>query len=368
MIEVPGTIIAPSNDPQLSDRKRATGSRELRERLVNHIAAERTKLAAKGKELSDAAIAKQIGYSATMLSRYLSENFKGDLAKFEAAVIEYLALSAIRADVRQEVEPFETQATLQVARYLDIIRAKPQIGMIIGDAGYGKSCGIHLYREQHPKTLLWIASPLYGVGPAAFMNALFGQIEGKGWNSKRGSRPEWVINALKESKRLIIIDDAHELHEAGRRGVKSFYDLTGCPVALVGNPKMRGDWTSDDQNGSRVGYVGEVKMLPKTKTGKSVLEEDEKLRPAVRKFLDAVWPDAAGAASIFRLALEVAKHEGHLRALFHECSLAQHLIEMDRSHGRDMHRMAQKRGISIHEQAFRAAHEQLIRSYELPTL
>lgn len=313
-------------------------------------------------ELSNKAIARRLGYSETMLSRYLNDKFVGDLDKFEATLTEFMIADALRADLRQTVEPFETEATRQVARGLEIIRSKPQIGMLLGDAGYGKTCGIQLYMQAHAKsTLLFTASPLFGAGAAALVHALWKQIDTRGYH-RRVPRGEYLVDKLRDSHRMVIVDDAHELHEAGRRAVKSFFDLTGCPVALVGNPRIRQQWAHDDQNGSRTGYVGTIRLLNR-RNGKVDMTDLKHLRPAVRQFLQTVWP--GGAEDVEDLALQVATREGHLRALWMQCSLAMHLIELDKKHGSELHRMARERGIPLAEQAFRTAHGQLVRSYEL---
>lgn len=362
-LEAPKPVTALTVTPPTQTPK-APASSELRQRLVEWIDRERDAASTSGRTFTNRNVATRLGYSETMLSRYLSGGFAGDVKRFEGAIMELLLNDAASAGVVQEVEPFQTEATRQVARFLDIIRTKPQIGMVVGDAGYGKTSGVKLYREAHPRsTLLFTASPLFGGGASALVKALWKQLDTRGWSSAKGSRGEWLVDHLRGSKRLVIIDDAHELYEAGRRAVKSFFDLTGCPVALVGNPRIRQQWTHDDQNGSRVGFVGEVRLLP-TKNGKPQLHEVKHLRPAVREFLQVVWPQAA--ADLDMLALEVAKHEGHLRALWLQCSLAQHLIDMDKKHGRELETMAKERGLSLPEQAFRTAHQQLVRSYSLP--
>jgi DNA transposition AAA+ family ATPase len=320
-------------------------------------------------ELGDKEIGRMIGYSASTVNRYCADKYTGDIHAVESAITELLVNDAIREDIRQVVEPFETEATHQLSRYLEIIRAKPQIGMAVGDAGWGKTCGIALYREQHQRTtLVMTASPLFGAGAPAIVNALWKQCDTRGYNRWECGRGEYLIErVLRNSRRLIVVDDAHELHEAGRRTLKSLHDLTGCSIALVGNPRIRQQWHKDDQQGSRVGFVGEVRLLNKSKNGSSGKPEAvdlNHLKAAVRKFLAKVWPESA--EHIEKLALEVAKHAGHMRSLWLQCSLAMHLIDLDKSHGRELHTMAKERGISIQEQAFRTAHHQLVRGYELP--
>ena len=49
---------------------------------------------------------------------------------------------------------------------------------------------------------------------------------------------DWVCDKLTGSKRLLIVDDAHELSSSGYKLLINLQDVTGMAVALVGNEVM----------------------------------------------------------------------------------------------------------------------------------
>jgi hypothetical protein len=244
-------------------------------------------------------------------------------------------------------------------RQLMIIAAKPQIGIIHGESGYGKTRGIEMFVRDNPNTIVVTAGPVTGSGGTAVQNGLFLAIGGTGFHRSGLNRGSFVAKALKDRQRFIIIDDAHELHEIGRRWVKHLFDLTGCPIALVGNPRIKEAWSMDPQQASRVGFVCEV-CLPR----KHGADRNATVRDAVDKLLAQIWPQACDGVK--QLAYLVAEKPGHLRAVWLQVAQAMQLLDMDAQEGNEIPKMAARHGRTSEEQAFRLAHTHLMRSYPLP--
>lgn len=338
-----GTGVAPATEPEVATASRVKSiDLELRQELEDFIARHR---------LGQKDVGAQIGYSPAQVNKYLAKKFEGDVFKFEGAVREMMHLARVRASVQQSVPPFPTLATRQVANCLATLESKPMIGVITGDAGWGKTCGIQLHLAEKITTLFVSVNRCDGTGSAALVNALWSQIDQRGYKAKEESRGGYLVRKLRGSNRMLVIDNAHRLSPTGRQWICDFHDATLCPVALVGNSGIVPAFQSDATQSSRVGFYSEVSLLKDEKDR----NRESELRPAVTQFLNAVWPAATG--DLMELALKVARGPGHLRALWHQLSVAMRFVEQS----------AKREGSAPMPpaDAFRAAHTKLVRNYSL---
>lgn len=299
----------------------------------------------KESRVSLGAFASELAYSKSQLSRYLNGRFEGDVDKLESLARQALDNAKLRASVKQKVPTFPTQATRQIANYCATLIRKPQVGLVTGDAGWGKSSGIFEYLKSHPGTLFVVLDRCSGCGVTAIINALCKQIDMRGWKPSKELKGAYVVRKLSESKRLLIIDNAHRLSPRGREWVCDFHDATLSPVLLVGNKHVLPAFEKEDTQSSRIGLYGEVSLLK----GERTKDREVELQKAVEQFLEVVWPEQKSA--LFDLAMKVARGPGHLRSLWHQLSLAQHFVE-------------QHPTMSA-VQAFTVAHTRLVRSYRL---
>jgi DNA transposition AAA+ family ATPase len=117
-------------------------------------------------------------------------------------------------------------------------------------------------------------------------------------------RADWLVERLRGSNRLIVIDNAHRMTRSALAWIFDFSDPveaggTGCPVALVGNPELLEKIAAKDQQFSRVGVLRPLKL-----TGARALAD---------AMLQRLCPAHAGA--LLDLAERVVTERGHLRAL-----------------------------------------------------
>jgi DNA transposition AAA+ family ATPase len=316
----------------------------LRSKLEAHMAA---------RNLSQKQVGSLIGYSESALNRWMNppagskDKFHGDVEKLEGRIRGMLYKAELRAKVKQNVEPFPTLATRRVKNYINTIFLKPQIGLIHGEAGTGKTTGVVMFMDENPDALLVTMSQVKGNGCGAILHELWKTMDTRGYKRRlHGSPGAYVIDQLAGSNRPLIIDNAHRMTPGARKWVCDFHDETGCPVILVGNPEVVDAFRTNDQQFSRIGFKGEVALVKR-----SGEDKEQPLQQAVEQFLERVWPEAA--SRLFPLAMEVARNHGHLRALWHQLSLAQHL------------HTEKAKDCETPIKAFRAAHAQLVRNYEL---
>jgi DNA transposition AAA+ family ATPase len=155
-----------------------------------------------------------------------------------------------------------------------------------------------------------------------------------------------MVNKLRGSDRLLIVDDAHKLTRPALQWFFDFHDATQVPVALVGTYELLDKLEDDTQRFSRVGYHEEIKHTDAG--GKLVVD-----RALVKHLVKQLVPAANGESeSLCDLAEQVAEQHGHYRSVHKQLKLA---IEIKAGSKADI----------TWVQAFRAAHTKLIRKYKL---
>jgi hypothetical protein len=288
---------------------------------------------AERNKLTQVDLARKLGSNSTQVSRYLSEKPLGDVVRLEAAIEDILKNESRLRQTKHAL--FPTPVTRAVAGVFNTIRETNDVGLVFGNAGIGKTCGVQLYCRENPSALqitcsAWIRSGRHIEG------ALFKLVESRGWN-QCSNRGDWLVSRLEHSDRLVIVDNAHRLNGSGLAWLFDFHDATDCPVALVGNPSVLDTIKANDQQLSRIGIKRELKW----KSGQA--------GRAARELLDAMLPEAA--AELEDQAAVVAENQGHLRSVRKEALLARKIKE--NSAGENW------------ATCFAAAHTQLVRDYAL---
>lgn len=306
---------------------------ELRAKLADHKQRHR---------LSLKSIARSIGSSDTMVSRYLDNKFLGVVADFEASIRDYLKTAELRATATGDCPTFETLVTRQVANHIEFHRRNGKVNFIYGEPGIGKTRGIGLYVASNHNTLYVIANSVDCCNAAGLLNALWRQIDSAGYKPSRdGSRGHFLMKKLRGSGRLLLIDNAEVLTP---RAIQWIFDFTepeteggtGCPCTMIGNKEVMDIIKADAKKFRRVGLSSEVSLK-------------ETVNSAAEQLLQRVWPEAF--EDLRSLAAQVAHQHGHLGALFHQLRVAKEFCG--------------KSGAETPSKAFRVAHTQLPRNYKL---
>jgi len=129
----------------------------------------------------------------------------------------------------------DTKVALDIRTYAEMIRTAGTMGVIYGATGIGKTrCGKAVYDTVAGSIFLTITDVTGSA--AAFRHHLFKTIGGR-MVRKPGPMPvflfETTVQILKDSNRLIIIDEAHKLRDDAIEYLREFHDHTGCPVLCL---------------------------------------------------------------------------------------------------------------------------------------
>lgn len=210
------------------------------------------------------AISRSLGVSAAMLSQFMNDKYPGDngsLAKKIEAFLKRQDERTSYTDIFPEALP-----TKNVQRILNVCRIchlEGEMGVITGDAGLSKTTGLKEYVRQNPGSVIFVE-----VIPGTTAKNLAIQIHKECGYDGRGT--QWamfqdIIEKLKNSERLIIIDEAEHLPTTALELTRRIHDMTKIGVVMAGLPKLltnlRGLKSEFRQLFSRIGVKAELKNL-----------------------------------------------------------------------------------------------------------
>jgi DNA transposition AAA+ family ATPase len=286
--------------------------------------------------ITNAELGRRLGVSQTFISEYINDRLQRDPGNFVERARNIL--TALKARLEDATNLFETSVTKNIAGRIDMARRTQDLALLVGPAGEGKSCGAKLFAKENPSTIYAELSSFHRTD-SRIAGVIFKKLERRAdWKGKE-TRAEFLVEQLKGSHRVIIIDEAHMLEASGRQFLFNLNRDTGCAVVLIGNPEILDKIRRNDQHFSRVGVKGEPSL-----TDKEI--------PAVSLKVAQQFSTPEFAEEISDLVAFVASKPGRLRAVRKNVILA--------------YELAQKNGTDP-RRSFREAHKNLVRDYSLPS-
>lgn len=211
-------------------------------------------------------VARATNVSEERLSAWRHQKYTGNVGKIEAAVKVYLDREKQKVAVGRKRTPFiMTTVARRLIEVAQACRIDEVIGVATAPAGHGKTYGLHEVARRFPESLLIEADQGY----TAF--ALFGMLH-KLLCSHTGKESlhdmvENVIDRLKNSGRLIIVDEAENLPTKALDLLRRVHDKAGVGILLVGLPRLeanlRGHRGEFAQLHSRVGIYAKLGEITK---------------------------------------------------------------------------------------------------------
>ncbi|MDO2837195.1 AAA family ATPase [Escherichia coli] len=209
------------------------------------------------KGYSQSQVARAIGKSTAVINQYLQGKYAGDVPAIDA-----LARSFINREVEKEKSQKITARfvpTVTSRKGMDVIRyahLDGDLNVIYGAAGLGKTMILREYAAQHRDALLIEADP--GYTARVVLEELCGLLG----ISKRGNMHELseaCIAALRDSGRLLMVDEAENLPYRALETLRRIHDKSGIGLVLAGMPRLiinlKGKRGEYQQLYSRVGFA-----------------------------------------------------------------------------------------------------------------
>ena len=264
-------------------------------------------------------LATRLGVSPSVVSQYLNldedgklrpegNKYPGDVAALERRIVDL-----IRNESRRKasgVDNADCEISQAVKASLEYIRKTVDVGIVIGEAGQGKTRALELYLADNP-TAIFCPIRSWTCDRGAIEAGLFESIGRTGYDY-RTKRSVYIVSKLRGSDRLIILDDAHKLTRPALQYVFDLHDETHCPVALIGTFELEDKIKDDAQRFSRVGLRFELKP--------------ENPRGLIEHLIKQLCPGIDGELSgLCDLCDQVARQHGHFRSVHKQLKVAAEL-------------------------------------------
>lgn len=167
-------------------------------------------------------------------------------------------------------------------------RRYKNFAVVSGWVGTGKTFSLKAYAAKHPNTHLVEATPT--MTPSSLIKLLARLVAGMNGVSNRDDCFQAVINALKDTDSLLIIDEAETLSPKQLHTLRRIRDLTNIGIVLSGTEHLSGVLKPErgqfDQIRSRTGF------WPATMTG---ITEDDAIALIQSHFTEDTIPDEVTA-------------------------------------------------------------------------
>lgn len=216
----------------------------------------------------DKTLAVKAGVSPSLLSQFLSGKYSGDINKTITLIADVIE-SYKSKKTSKSINPLfiSTSVTEMFFAAAKMCREFNEMSIVYSDAGIGKTESSREYIARNPTSILIESNP--GYSPTVLFRELYKKIGGIG-NFNLTDNFTRCIDILKDSDRLLIIDEAEHLTYRALEYVRRLHDHSRIGVLLTGMKKlltnMYGYNGEYDQLHSRAGIVTQLNCLQKKDT------------------------------------------------------------------------------------------------------
>lgn len=189
--------------------------------------------------MTQTALAKQCGLSASVISQWLKSAYRGDNEAVESKLSAWLQSRKAGAAVTDATGPrwVLTPTGAAIERALTYARARPSIAVIYGSAGVGKTTTIERYAKSSPN--VWTVTVSPAISSMAAMLREIGavlELHGSGWQNRALSRD--IKARLRGTNGLLVIDEAQHLGMQAVEEIRSIHDAAKVGLVLCGNERV----------------------------------------------------------------------------------------------------------------------------------
>lgn len=203
----------------------------------------------KATNTSQKRFAEAIGVSPAVVNQLLKMSYTGDVEKVCKQVRDYIAREEHRQRTNYGRPRHVTTTVVEAIRDLlasteNVSDTEGAIGLVIGEAGHGKSVCLSLYAETHTAVVYVVLDK--AMGSTAMWSAIAAAIKGVVHNRKidttgtRANVTRSIIAALANRRITILLDEASHLTVAQLDEIRQILTVQcRCPVILSGNANLK---------------------------------------------------------------------------------------------------------------------------------
>jgi DNA transposition AAA+ family ATPase len=203
--------------------------------LVRQVAADLSEyLHSRGR--SSKWFARQLGRAPTCISEFIGGTYKGDVEKLAREVNRKIDTLTAAEAAKIPTEFVRTEVARQMLGHFKVAYEQKQIAEIIGDAGVGKTMVARAAQAIYPGSVYVRINELTRHS-RGLISALLAEMTS---SPPYGNDRRWkeLLDRLRDTDRLLIIDEAHRLAESGRSVLRDILDEAGVGLVLLGNDQL----------------------------------------------------------------------------------------------------------------------------------
>lgn len=274
----------------------------IRQQLTDHL---------KAFGCSQRQAAKELGVSGTMLSFFLKGTYDGDNDRLAQKAEQFIRMDTARRRVKQIPDICLTvRNTQSILQKCEIAHMNNEVVLIYGPAGCGKTTALQYYEEHH-NGVVYVEADATTNSPRCVLQMLC-EKTGESPVGTTNSLMRRIIEKLRGTNQLVIIDEAQHLAERAFDTVRALNDKAHVGLVYAGNPsilqrmycKRQDDF---DQVYSRVVYKCQLKNVYTLEDIRAIYTGHD-ISPECLKYLYAI-----------------AKRKGGLRLMTHQCKIAENI-------------------------------------------
>lgn len=207
---------------------------------------------------SQTQVAKELGISKTTLSMWLNGTYTGNNEEVAQKAEQFMTMGTARQALAKDPDICLTvDNTEKILGMVTMTHVTGDILLLYGSAGCGKTTALKHY-SQNNNGVIYVEADVTINSPRSILLLL---IEAIG-EEPRGATADMMrllVSKLRDTKQLIIIDEAQHLTPKSFDGLRALNDKAGVGIVFSGNPsilkRMYGRMAEDfDQVHSRIGY------------------------------------------------------------------------------------------------------------------
>ncbi|MDX2197937.1 MAG: AAA family ATPase [Phycisphaerae bacterium] len=303
------------------------------------------------QKITQEVLAKQTGLTASTLSQIFSDWREDKLLSPHGRAIPATAAKYVETlerwldaavDRQRRAQPSEHVPSKAVEKFLSFatrVQKLGTIGVITGSAGMGKTLAARVAMKQIAGTL-YVQAGHYVRTPAALLReicasdpSLFRKTGGRDvWDKPRSSveRMRRAAEHLNGSRRLIIVDEAQKLLDAGMEFLREIRERWGVSILLVGtidiHRRLRDD--EDPQFGQIASRIGARLNLVHELVRSGGTRDGQWIGPkAIEDYAEKIYRLKL-RAPVLKIATRMTNVEaGHFRRLESVLSMARLIID-----------------------------------------
>ena len=262
-------------------------------------------------------ISKESGVSLTRLSQWVNDKYTGNIDAVCADLTRWIKSFQGRGAVTSNSTTWRPTPTgNRIARTLFYAQQAPDIALIYGGAGVGKTCTARHYRDENPNVWIATMTPAINSVPAC-LERIAGALNLSACPGGAAKAENAIVQRLDGTNGLLVVDEAQFLSPKCLEAIRSLYDASGAGIALMGNEIVYTLITGGSrqaqfaQLSSRIGFR---------------LRLAEPAQGDVDAMLEA---HGVQGGKTHKLCYEIAKRQGALRELDKVLRLARLMLEGD---------------------------------------